>query len=146
MRAGRVSAVESGVVSPGGEVALIRVQYPDRADLGSRDLTNLKSLLYDFRDSSSLRIEAGGDLYFAFEEAPADLGEVAGLLAAIVILFLAFGSLAAVGLPIGTALVGLLVGVGSLSVVAYAVDVPSWATVIGSMVGLESVSTTRSSC
>ena len=40
------------------------------------------------------------------------------------------------GLPIGTALLGLAVGVGSLSLVAYVVDIPAWATVIGSMVGL----------
>ena len=52
------------------------------------------------------------------------------------ILLLAFGSLVAMGLPIGTALLGLAVGAGSLSLVAYVVDIPSWATVIGSMVGL----------
>ena len=40
------------------------------------------------------------------------------------------------GLPIGTALLGLAVGAGSLSLVAYVVDIPSWATVIGSMIGL----------
>jgi uncharacterized membrane protein YdfJ with MMPL/SSD domain len=40
------------------------------------------------------------------------------------------------GLPIVTALLGLAVGAGSLSLVAYAVDIPAWATVIGSMVGL----------
>ena len=115
---------------------MIRVQYPDRADLEPQDLSNLKSLLDDFQDSSQLHVEAGGDLYFAFEQAPAGLGEVAGLLAAIVILFVAFGSLVAVGLPLATALLGLLVGAGSLSLVAYAVDIPSWATVIGSMIGL----------
>ena len=52
------------------------------------------------------------------------------------ILLLAFGSLVAMGLPIGTALIGLAVGAGSLSLVAYVVEIPSWATVIGSMVGL----------
>ena len=52
------------------------------------------------------------------------------------ILLLAFGSVVAMGLPIGTALLGLAVGAGSLSVVAYVVDIPSWAVVIGSMVGL----------
>ena len=58
-----------------------------------------------------LRIEAGGDLYFAFEQAPAGVGEVLGLAVAIVILLLAFGSVVAMGLPIGTALLGLAVGV-----------------------------------
>ena len=52
------------------------------------------------------------------------------------ILLLAFGSVVGAGLPIGTALLGLAVGTGSLSLVAYVVDIPTWATVIGSMVGL----------
>ena len=52
------------------------------------------------------------------------------------ILLLAFGSIVAMGLPIGTALLGLAVGAGSLSLVAYVVDIPSWAVVIGSMIGL----------
>ncbi len=38
LRAGRQAAVESGVVSPDGQVALIRVQYPERKDLAASDL------------------------------------------------------------------------------------------------------------
>ena len=48
-----------------------------------------------------LRIEAGGDLYFAFEQAPTGVGEALGLAVAIVILLLAFGSIVAMGLPMG---------------------------------------------
>ncbi len=136
LRSGRRAAVESGTVSPDGKVALVRVQYPDRKDLAPADLENLKVALDQLRDTSTLRIEAGGGLYFAFEQAPTGVGEALGLLVAIVILLLAFGSLVAMGLPIGTALLGLAVGAGSLSLVAYVVDIPSWATVIGSMVGL----------
>ena len=136
LRAGRRAGVESGTVSLDGRVALIRVQYPDRKDLGPGDLETLKALLDQLRTTSSLRIEAGGDLYFAFEEASTGVGELLGLLVAIVILLLAFGSLVAMGLPIGTALLGLAVGAGALPLVAYVVDIPSWATVIGSMVGL----------
>jgi len=126
----------TGVVSPDGRIQLIRVQYPERKELGPQDLTELKALLDDLRETSSLRIEAGGDLFFAFEQPPAGVGEALGLLAAIVILLLAFGSVVGAGLPIGTALLGLAVGTGSLSLVAYVVDIPAWATVIGSMVGL----------
>ena len=134
--AGRRSAADSGVVSPDGEVALIRIQYPGRADLSPADLEYLKTTLDELRTATSLRIEAGGDLYFAFEQAPTDVGEALGLAVAIVILLLAFGSIVAMGLPIGMALLGLAVGAGSLSVVAYLVDIPSWAVVIGSMIGL----------
>jgi RND superfamily putative drug exporter len=133
---GRGAAVDSGVVSPDGQVALIRVQYPEREDLSARDLDRLEAVLDDLRQDTSLQIEAGGDLHFAFEQPPAGLGEALGLLAAVVILLVAFGSVVAMGLPIGTALLGLAVGAGSLSLVAYVVDIPAWATVIGAMVGL----------
>jgi putative drug exporter of the RND superfamily len=136
LAAGPGAVVDSGSVSADGRVALIRVQYPESQDLGPDDLANLKSTLDDLRETTQLRIEAGGDLYFAFEQAPTGIGEAIGLLVAVVVLLLAFGSLVAVGLPIGTALLGLAVGAGSLSLVAYVVDIPSWATVIGSMVGL----------
>ena len=39
-------------------------------------------------------------------------------------------------LPIGTALLGLAVGVSSMSLIAYVIDIPSWAPVLGAMVGL----------
>src|SRR5262249_29443272 len=88
------------------------------------------------RAQSSLRIEMGGDLLFAFTEPQTGAGEIIGLIAAICILLAAFGSLIAMGLPIGLALVGLAIGTSSLSLVAYLVDVPTWAPVLGSMVGL----------
>ena len=77
-----------------------------------------------------------GDLFFAFAEAETGIGEILGLVAAIVILLVAFGSVVAMGLPIGMAVLGLALGIGSLSLIAYLVEIPSWAPVLGSMVGL----------
>jgi RND superfamily putative drug exporter len=78
----------------------------------------------------------GGDLFFAYEEAGTGTGELIGLGAAVVILLLAFGSVIAMGLPIGLALFGLALGVSSMSVVTYLIDIPSWAPQIASMIGL----------
>jgi RND superfamily putative drug exporter len=122
-------------VSPDGRVALIRVQYPQLEDLRPGDLENLKQAGARAGEGSPLRIEMGGDLFFAFEEAPTGTGELLGLAAAVVILLLAFGSLVATGLPIGLAVVGLAVGISSMALLAYLIDVPSWATVVGTMVG-----------
>jgi RND superfamily putative drug exporter len=120
-------------VSPDGRVGLIRLQYPVLEDLDPSDLANLKAF---GEQASPLRIELGGDLFFAFEEPEAGVGEAIGLVAAIVILLLAFGSVIAMGLPIGMALFGLALGISSLSLVTYLIDIPSWAPVLGSMVGL----------
>ena len=69
----------------------------------------------------------GGDLYYAFEQPQPAVGELIGLLVAALILFVAFGSLIATALPLGTAVLGLAVGVSSMSLIANVIDIPSWA-------------------
>ncbi|MEV0799469.1 MMPL family transporter [Kribbella sp. NPDC050281] len=129
----QVLRVGDPVISPDGRVGLIRLQYPVLDKLEPSDLENLKSLA---AAGSPLRIELGGDLFYAFEEGQAGLGEAFGLIAAIIILLLAFGSIIAMGLPIGMALFGLALGISSLSLVTYLIELPSWAPVLGSMIGL----------
>ena len=125
-----------GVLSPDGRVAIIRLQYPVLEELDRGDLENLKAFAARAGQDLPVRIELGGDLFFAFEEPESGLGEAIGLFAAIVVLLLAFGSIIAMGLPIGMALFGLALGISSMSLVAYLIDIPSWAPVLGSMVGL----------
>jgi putative drug exporter of the RND superfamily len=123
-------------VSPDGRVALVRVQYPEIGELAVSDLDALKTVLAESRATSSLRLEAGGDLYFSFEQPPANVGEVIGLVVAALILLVAFGSLLAAGLPLAVALFGLLVGASLLPLLGLLIDIPVWAPVMAAMVGL----------
>ena len=136
LAAGPQVAVQRGVVSADGRVALIRLQYPLVDELSPEDLSNLKAFGADAAAGSRLRIEMGGDLYFAFEQAQPGLGELIGLLVAALILFIAFGSVIATALPLGTAVLGLAIGVSSMSLIANVIDIPSWAPILGAMVGL----------
>ena len=129
-------AMDRGVVSEDGRVALVRLQYPLVDELSAEDLSNLKAFVAEAAAGLPLRIEVGGDLFFAFEQAHPGLGELIGLLVAALILFIAFGSLLATALPLGTAVLGLAVGVSSMSLIANVIDIPSWAPVLGAMVGL----------
>ena len=133
---GRDAAVANGTVSADGRVALLRVQYPIREELSGADLERLKAVGAAARPDSPLRIEMGGDLFFAFEEPETGTGEIVGLVAAVLILLLAFGSVIAMGLPIGMAIFGLALSVSSMSLLMHLVELPSWATEIGTMVGL----------
>jgi RND superfamily putative drug exporter len=133
---GRHGAVASGSVSPDGQVAVLAVSYPVIDDLDRSDLDRLIELVETAPTDGSLRVEAGGDLFFAFGEAETGPSELIGLLIAMIVLLVAFGSVIAMGLPIGMALFGLAVGVSSMSLIAYLIDVPSWAPQIGSMIGL----------
>ena len=134
--AGPEAAAASGAISPDGRVALIRVQYPVLEDLNKDDLENLKQLGAGAGAGSPLRIEMGGDLFFAFEDSGAGPGEILGLAAAVVILLLAFGSLIAMVLPIGMAIFGLALGISSMSLITYLIDIPAWAPKLGSMIGI----------
>jgi putative drug exporter of the RND superfamily len=135
LAAGPEAAATSGSVSPDGRIALIRVQYPVIEELSVGDLENLKEFGVEAREGSPLQIEMGGDLFSSFEEASTG-SEMIGLIAAIIILLLAFGSLIAMGLPLGMALFGLALGISSMSLITYLVDIPSFAPQMASMIGL----------
>ena len=133
---GGAASTAGGAVSPDARVAVIRVQYPVVEKLSRSDLVALERVVTRARAGSPLQIEMGGDLVFTFEEPQTGHGELLGLVAAVLVLLLAFGSVIAMSLPIVIALLSLAIGVGALSLVAYLLDVPTWAPVIGSMVGL----------
>ncbi len=123
-------------ISPDGSVAIIRVQYPTVDAITAADLDGLKAVVADARAGSPLQIEMGGDLFFTFEEAQTGTGELVGIVAAMIILLIAFGSIIAMGLPIGIALFGLAVGVSSMALVTRIVDIPSWAPQMATMIAL----------
>jgi len=135
LAAGPEAAETSGSVSPDGRIALIRVQYPVIEELSVGDLENLKEFGVEAREGSPLQIEMGGDLFSSFEEASTG-SEMIGVIAAVIILLLAFGSLIAMGLPLGMALFGLALGISSMSLITYLVDIPSFAPQMASMIGL----------
>jgi RND superfamily putative drug exporter len=130
------TAVRDGLVSADGRIAVVRVQYPDQSRLSAKDLDALVDLVDRLRAELPLRIEMGGNLFYAFSDADGGVSELIGLLAAAAILFLAFGSLVAAALPIGMAVFGLTIGVATMTVLAGFTDVPTFAPVLGSMVGL----------
>jgi putative drug exporter of the RND superfamily len=134
--AGRDTAVRGGLVSADGRIAVVRVQYPDQSRLSAEDLDALVGLGDRLRGELPLRIEMGGSLFYAFSDPDGGASELIGLLAAAAILFLAFGSLVAAALPIGMAVFGLTVGVATMTVLAGVTEVPTFAPVLGSMVGL----------
>ncbi|MGE7386447.1 MMPL family transporter [Streptomyces sp. NPDC004126] len=134
--AGGDTAVRGGLVSADGRIAVVRVQYPEQSRLSAGDLDALVGLGDRLRAELPLRVEMGGSLFYAFSDPDGGVSELIGLLAAAAVLFLAFGSLVAAALPIGMAVFGLTVGVATMTVLARVTDVPAFAPVLGSMVGL----------
>jgi RND superfamily putative drug exporter len=82
---------------------------------------------------AGITIEYGGQIFETFEMPES---EVLGLLAAVIILVIAFGSIIAMGLPIGVALLGLAVASSIVAVVSNFMSMPNEATSMVAMIGL----------
>ncbi len=80
-----------------------------------------------------VRIELGGYIFAGFEEPSS---EILGLAFAIVILIVAFGSVLAMGLPVGIALFGIGIGTTLVAILSNVVTIPDFATFLGIMIGL----------
>jgi putative drug exporter of the RND superfamily len=83
-----------------------------------------------------LQVELGGQAIEATEQAGFGISTAVGLLAAIVVLLLTFGSLVAMGLPILTALFGLGTGLGAIALFTHVVDTPEFSSELAAMIGL----------
>ena len=85
---------------------------------------------------AGLRIELSGPVVARALQAPMGATEGIGLLAAIIILFIAFGSLLAMSLPIIAAIFGVGTGLVFVSLLSHGITVPSFAPYIALMIGL----------
>ncbi|EFL15643.1 MMPL family transporter [Streptomyces sp. C] len=83
---------------------------------------------------AGLQVEIGGD---ALMEAPeTGSGEAIGILIAGIVLVITFGSLIAAGLPLLTALIGVGIGVSSITALANVLDLGSTTSTLAMMIGL----------
>ncbi|MFD0352869.1 MMPL family transporter [Streptomyces sp. NPDC127110] len=83
---------------------------------------------------AGLQVEIGGD---ALMEAPeTGSGEAIGILVAGIVLVITFGSLIAAGLPLLTALIGVGIGVSSITALANVLDLGSTTSTLAMMIGL----------
>lgn len=80
-----------------------------------------------------LTVEVGGQVLAEFEPPESEL---IGLGFAIIVLILSFGSVLAMGLPIGTALFGVAVGASLVALISNLVTIPDFATTLGAMIGI----------
>ncbi|MEV4917653.1 MMPL family transporter [Streptomyces tirandamycinicus] len=83
-----------------------------------------------------LQVELGGSATALTETPTSHLAEVVGVAVAAVVLFLAFGSVAASLLPLATALVSVGAAYAGIVLLGHAMDVADFAPVLGLLIGL----------
>ena len=123
-------------VSHDGTIAYARVQYDHKAgDLPADTLTRLEAAARP-ATAAGVQVAFGGGITDFFNNPPTGNADAIGLLVAIIILLLAFGSVIAMSLPIGTALFGLAVGLSLISLLAAVTTIGTVAPILGTMIGL----------
>ncbi|WP_335933912.1 MMPL family transporter [Streptomyces sp. PTD5-9] len=125
-----------GAVSKDGRTAYSTVSYKVRpVDLTDAAGEALEDAAADGR-KAGLAVELGGSALQAGGEAGGST-ELAGIAAAAVVLLITFGSLAAAGLPLLTAIVGVGVGVASIIAVGMSSTTTTLALMLGLAVGID---------
>ncbi|MEV6197888.1 MMPL family transporter [Streptomyces sp. NPDC051920] len=137
-----VTAVAAPVTSADGATAYAAVSFDRKLkSLGHGYTERLDEATAPARDAG-IGVGYGGDLHDVVR-APADdaTAEAIGVGAALIVLLLAFGSVAAALMPLVTALIGVGVGLGVVGIVAgtltFATSAPTLATMIGLGVGID---------
>ncbi|AZP18447.1 MMPL family transporter [Streptomyces aquilus] len=122
-------------VSKDGTVAYLSVTY-DAPAMELKDSTRdaLEAAGDQARDTG-LTVEVGGDALQAGAE-PGAIGEVVGLAIAAVVLVITLGSLVAAGLPLLTAIIGVGIGVSTITALAKTLDLGDNTSTLALMIGL----------
>ena len=124
-------------IAPDGTVAFATVRFSivENQAVPPEIGTEIQDLARDV-DVEGLRVEPGGSVIQASEFEEPGGTEAIGVLFAIVILLITFGSVIAMGLPIATALVGIGIGLSLVMLFANFLNVPEFTPQLASMIGI----------
>ncbi len=119
-------------ISPDGTIGYAQLTLAEDIDQlrGQEIGEEIRQQLPELADT---QIEIGGEVLAEFEPPESEL---IGLSFAVVILIVSFGSVMAMGLPIGTAVFGVGIGVGIITLISNVMEMPDFAIQIGAMIGL----------
>jgi len=123
-------------ISTDGRIAFATVVFDEKANLLPKSAAERVVKVARTAGQPGLQVELGGQAIEQTEQAGFGLSTGVGLLAAIVVLLLTFGSVVAMGLPIITALFGLGTGLGAIALFTHVVDTPNFSSELAAMIGL----------
>jgi RND superfamily putative drug exporter len=139
-RVGHVVAVadpfQAGSVSLDGRIGFAETSFDlPASNLGPGPFKALAAAIEPAR-AAGVTAELGGDAAFINADSQTSGTEAVGMLAALVVLVVAFGTVVAALVPIGLALVAVTVGVGGTMLIANAMNVSTAAPTVAAMIGL----------
>jgi RND superfamily putative drug exporter len=123
-------------ISKDGRTAYAQISFGQLANkLPKADVQRVVDTAEQGR-TPGLRVELGGNPISQIERTPPSSSEAVGVLAAAVVLFIAFGSLFAMLLPILTAIAGVGTGLLTVGLLTHVLDVGQIGPILGALIGL----------
>jgi uncharacterized membrane protein YdfJ with MMPL/SSD domain len=133
-----VDPYEAKALTKDGRVGYADVIYPVPADEIKDESRDELAAIADPAESAGMQVEFGGGIVAEHTETSA---ETAGMMVALVVLAITLGSLLAAGLPLITAIIGVVIGLTGLTAMSGVIDVsetaPTLATMLGLAVGID---------
>lgn len=125
-----------GPISQNGQVALGNLQWSGQPpDIKDSTLDQAKKAVAPAQ-AAGVEVEYNGSVYPGWRVVPSELPEIVGLIVAFIILLITFGSLVAAGMPIMTAVIGVVTIVMVVTALAAVMTIASTSTTVAIMLGL----------
>ncbi|MEL6985745.1 MAG: MMPL family transporter, partial [Actinomycetota bacterium] len=124
---------EAGLIAYADITIDIDVDQLEAAEWGVDIRDEAERLVAEADLEGELQIETGGQILSEFEPPETEL---IGLAFAVIVLILSFGSVMAMGLPIGVAVAGVATGIAGINLLSNLISMPDFAIQIGAMIGL----------
>jgi RND superfamily putative drug exporter len=124
-------------ISPDGKIAFATINW--EKPIGTEDIETKVDPIVDIINETrtdNLDVQAGGNPFQAAEQADSGGGEVVGIIAAMIVLFIMFGTMLAMGMPVITALVAVGTASSLIVLSSHVFSTAEFATFLSAMIGL----------
>jgi RND superfamily putative drug exporter len=123
-------------ISADGKTAFAAVAFDKNAQqLAKADVQKVVDTAHAAA-TSAVEVEMGGNAVQQTEQTPTSSSELIGVLAAALVLFIAFGSLMAMLMPLLTAVAGVGTSIFAVGLLSHAITIASLAPTLGALIGL----------
>jgi RND superfamily putative drug exporter len=123
-------------ISANGATGFATVNFDERGDALPAEATERVIAAAERVRSSALQVGLGGNAIEQAQKPSLGPATAIGILAAMIVLYLSFGSLLAMALPILAALFGLGVSSGLIAALTHLLNTPNFATELALLIGL----------
>jgi RND superfamily putative drug exporter len=123
-------------VSKNDQIAYATVNFTKQANLLQKSQIRAVQNAGESIRSTSLEVEFGGNAFSSLDMPMGSPGEGLGILATAIVLFLAFGSLFAMLLPLGVALFAIGIASAATTLLSHGLSIAQFAPILGSLIGL----------